>query len=174
MDKTQSVNKITKLESVAEKALGKKLNLPDSLGIYAPFTNYLENDKSDLLNSEYKIYSRIDASCGTCIGHINSWNELVPEFNKHKVPIILICTSDDDFELIKHFYETGEILDFGYPFFLDKKNEFVQSNSFMLNDKGFETVLTDKNDNILLLGSPIQSKSMHDLYLQEIQKRLKE
>lgn len=125
-----------------------------------------------MLNSEYKIYSRVDASCGTCIGHINAWNELIPDFNRYKVPIILICSSDDNFKLIKYFCNTGKIKDFGYPFFLDQSNEFVKKNKFMATDKNFETVLTDRNNKILAIGSPVHSKGIKEIYFKEIEKRL--
>lgn len=169
--KDKNADKINSLKSVIENTLNKKLKIPDSLGVYAPFPDCIANG-SDMLNSEYQIYSRVDASCGTCIGDINSWNKLIPEFNRYKVPIILICSSDDDFELIKYFCETGAITDFGYPFFLDKNNEFVKNNKFMAIDKSFETVLTDQNRNILAIGSPVHSKGIKEIYFKEIQKRI--
>lgn len=102
--------------------------------MYAPFTNYIL-EEGNILNSDYQIYSRIDASCGTCIGEINKWNELIPVLKRYNVPIILICSSDDDFELLKYFCETSSIEDFGYPFFLDHENVFYGNNKFMKNDK---------------------------------------
>lgn len=163
--------KIKSLESVVETTLNKKLNIPDSLGVYAPFSKYIANE-SNILNSEFRIYSRVDASCGTCIGDINTWYELIPEFSRYKVPIILICSSDDNFELIKYFCETGAITNFGYPFFLDQNNEFVRNNKFMATDKSFETVLTDQNNNILAVGNPVHSKGIKKIYLNEILKRI--
>ena len=124
-NKKQNIDKVKTLKSVVENTLNKKLDIPNSLEVYSPFSKSLVN-KNDILNSKYKIFSRIDASCGTCIQSINSWNELIPEFSQYKVPVILICSSDDNFELIKYFCETREIIDFGYPFFLDKKDEFVK------------------------------------------------
>ena len=167
------VEKIESLKSVVENSLGKKLMIPDSLQVYSPFKNYIA-DSTAVLNSDYKIYSKLNASCGSCISHINLWNDLASEFRKYKVPIILICDSDDQFELIHYFCESGKIKDFGYPFFLDKKNEFAKINKFMMTDKNFETVLTDKNNTILLMGNPMASKGIKELYLKEIQKRIKE
>jgi hypothetical protein len=37
----------------------------------------------------------------------------------------------------------------------------------------FETVLVDKNNTILVIGNPTASKKIKELYLQEIQKRVK-
>lgn len=60
------------------------------------------------------------------------------------------------------------IKDFSYPFFLDKKKEFVKKNDFMGKFRGFETVLTDKNNTILLMGNPVKSKEIRELYLKTI------
>lgn len=170
-EKKQNRDKIKLLESVVENTLNEKLNLPQNLEVYTPFSNYLV-DECNIFNSEYQIYSRVDASCGTCIGDINKWNELINEFYKYKVPIILICSSDDNFELIKYLCETGKIKDFKYPLFLDKNNEFVKNNNFMASDINFETVLTDKNRSIIALGSPVYSTGIKDIYIKEIKKRL--
>jgi len=37
----------------------------------------------------------------------------------------------------------------------------------------FKTVLTDKNNKILLMGDPVRSKEMRELYIKEIRKRMK-
>ena len=41
----------------------------------------------------------------------------------------------------------------------------------MAENDSFKTVLTDSDNNILLLGSPILSKGLEELYINEIQKR---
>ncbi len=168
----EQTDEIASLESVVEHTLGKKLILPSSLQTYSPFTNYLA-DSAEVFNSEYRIYSKVNASCGSCITHINLWNKLITEFSKYKVPVILVCNSDDQFELIKYVCETGKLKSFSYPFFLDNRNEFVKTNKFMAKSKNFETVLTDRNNTILLMGNPMVSKEINALYLKEIQKRVK-
>lgn len=102
--KKQSATKINSLKHIVNNNLGKKLKIPDSLEIYYPFSNS-ENNK-EMLNSELKIYSHINASCGTCIESLNVWSKLIPELNKKGVQVHLICSSDDKFELLKYFFES--------------------------------------------------------------------
>jgi hypothetical protein len=161
------------LKLVIENCLGKKLMIPDSLRIYAPFHNYIA-DSVQLSNARFKIYSHINASCPTCVRDILLWSNLIPDFEKLMVPVILICKSDDDFDLFKYIFETGEIESFSYPFFFDLKRDFYRQNKFMKESLQFETVLTDRDNTILLLGNPIRSKEMKDIYLKEIQKRMEE
>ena len=161
------------LKSIVKNCLGEKLIIPDSLRIYAPFHNYLA-DSVQLSNAKFKIYSHVNASCPTCVRDILLWNKIIPSFKKLGVPVILICESDDNFELFKYIIESGEIRNFFYPFFLCVKCNFLTQNGFMKESLHFETVLTSRENSILLVGSPIHSKEMKDIYLNEIQKRMEE
>jgi hypothetical protein len=161
------------LKSVVKNCMGEKLIIPDSLKVFAPFDKYVA-DSAQLSNARFKIYSHINASCPTCVRDILLWNSIIPDFEKLMVPVILICESDDDFDLFKYILETGEIERFSYPFFFDLKRDFYRQNKFMKESLQFETVLTDRDNTILLLGNPIRSKEMQDIYLNEIQKRMEE
>jgi hypothetical protein len=158
------------LKSIIQDNINKKLILPDSISVYNPFSNNI-NDSLSVSNSEFKIYIRLNTSCGSCITEINFWNTLSEDFKKYNTPIIFICRSDDKFELIKYLCESGKIDKFPYPFFFDEKDEFYKLNGFMKKSDHFETVLTDKNNRILLMGNPLHSKRIKELYLKEIQKK---
>jgi hypothetical protein len=55
---------------------------------------------------------------------------------------------------------------------LDIENQYTKRNQFMGKAQDFNTVLTDKENNILLLGNPLRSKEMRNIYLMEIIKRM--
>lgn len=154
---------------IVENNIGKKFIIPDSLIAYNPFTNYIA-DSIGISNASFKIYSKINASCGTCISKINNWNKIANEFKKYGVPVILICQSDENFELIKYFCESGEIESFPYPFFIDKRNELTELNDFMKKVVGFETVLTNRENKIIALGDPLRFEKIKKIYLDEIKK----
>ena len=159
------------IKSIVNNCLGRKLMIPDSLVIYSPFSNYTM-DSIEISNAHFKIYSYINASCPTCIEDILLWNNITPCFVKYNIPIILICESKDNFELIKYFHEQGMIKKFSFPLFFDVKGRYLAENKFMEESPQLETVLTDRENNILLLGNPIRSKEIKDLYLSEILKRM--
>lgn len=46
-------------------------------------------------------------------------------------------------------HEAGEIKSVSHPFFFDVKHEFFKQNQFMKESPQFETVLTDRDNNIL-------------------------
>ncbi|MBW6481035.1 MAG: hypothetical protein K0B37_16520 [Bacteroidales bacterium] len=161
------------LKLIVENCLGEKLRIPDSLAVYSPSSNYI-SDSLEISYANFKIYSHINASCPICLEDIKLWNRVSLEFYKYKIPIILIHTSKNNFELFKYKHEKGEIENFPYPFFFDLKSEFLKQNKFMKESSHFETVLTDRENSILLIGNPIHSKEIKDMYLNEIQKRIKD
>ena len=156
--------KVEPLKVVLEENLGKKLAIPDGLMIYKPFTDYIA-DSSEIFSSSYRIYSYINVSCGTCINNIELWNSLIIELKELKIPVILICESDDKYVLFRYMCESGKIKKFSYPFVLNRNNDFTMKNPFMKIINNFQTVLTDKENTILLIGNPIYNKSIKELYL---------
>jgi hypothetical protein len=164
--------KVKLFKNIIEDNLGKKLLIPKDLKLYSPF-NQNSTDSIKLANSSLKLYSHINTSCSTCLEEINKWDSFASKLKKYKTPVILICKSNkDNFELLKYLCETNKIKKFTYPFFLNLKDDYVNKNPFMNASRDFETVLTDKNNSILLIGNPLHSKGMEQLYLNEIQKRM--
>lgn len=158
------------LKKVIDKNLGTELKLPKDLTLYTPFSNY-KADSTQIAQADLKIYSHVNTSCGTCVQNITKWNTTALNFSKYNVPVILMCTSKDNFELIRFLCETKEVKSFPYPFFLDAQKDFVDSNGFMREHEHLETVLTDKNGNILVMGNPTHSENFYKMYESEIQKR---
>lgn len=168
--KNKETKRVEETKVGIRNILGKTLNTPN-LEIYNPFDKNVTYQ--DMNTSEYKIYSSINASCGTCISRINLWSNIVDDFALIKVPIILVLNSDDNFELFKYLCEKKDIKSFKYPFFFDKYKDFINKNKFMKSNKMFETVLVDKNNKIIALGNPAISKTIKDLYIKEIKKHTK-
>lgn len=166
--KQQHTAKSASLKIVIDESLGEKLIIPDSLEVYDPFESSRNTKESS--KPRLKIYSSIDASCGTCIESLKIWNQLIPEFNKKNVQVNLICSSDNKFDLLKYFFESKEIKNFTHPLLLDHKNHYLKQNRFMNESKNFETVLTNNENTILLIGNPIASNKMKELYFNEIKK----
>lgn len=166
--KQQNTVKIESLKLIVNNNLGKKLIIPDSLELYHPFPNSINYKES--VNSNLKIYSHIDASCGTCVESLKSWNNLIPELNQKNIQVILICSSNNRFELLKYYFESKEIVDFSYPLLLDHKGQFLKQNSFMSKNKNFETVMTNADNKILLIGNLTYSTKIKELYFKEIEK----
>ena len=160
------------LKPVIDNVLGDKLEIPDSLNVYTPFLKYV-SDSVQISDSNFKIYTYINASCSTCIEDISKWREITDEFVKNGAVVCLIFHSDDNYEFIKYLCESGAIRDFPFPFFFDAKDEYLKKNSFVKHSKHFETVLTDRENHIILMGNPLLSEDIKKHYISEIQLRKK-
>ena len=157
------------LKEVIDDILGKKVFFPDTIQFYYSSSDYVL-DSAKIFNSDYIILTYLDASCGNCIGDIKDWGTIVPLFRKYSVPVVLICGSDDDFAMFDYLCDLGKI-SFQYPFVLDINNKYLKNNEFMKLNEDFKTLLVNNHNEILLLGNPIRSKAIKDLYLKEIQGR---
>jgi len=154
-----------------DTVVGKKLNIPTNLQAYSPFSGYLLDSNQLKHFSSMKIYSYVNVSCPSCIGSLETWKKLIPEFMKSDVPVILICRTEDNFEYIKFRCENGSVKNFPFPFYFDAKQQYIKQNPFIKEYGAYQTVLTDKDNNILLTGDLVHSTETKDLYLTEIRKR---
>lgn len=161
--------KVELLENIVKVNLGRKLVIPKDLQLYTPFSQN-STDSAKIANSSLKLYSYVNTSCSTCLDEIKEWNSFALKLKKYKTPIILVCKTRDNFELLKYLCETKKIKTFDYPFFLDIKEHYINKNPFMNASSDFETVLTDRNNSILLIGNPLHSEIIKQLYLRKIQK----
>ncbi len=159
------------LKSVTELTIGTKLMIPSNLTLYNHPSSGYNVDSTEIANSKYKIYSHINVSCSTCLEEISLWADIITSFKSYQVPVILICSSHDNFELIMHLFETNKIKNFSYPIFFDLDDDYIEKNKFMDKENHFKTVLTDSENKILLLGNPIYSKKIKEMYLNELRKR---
>lgn len=159
----------TQFKSIIDNVIGKELFLPDNMTIYKPFNNYTY-DSLEVISSKLKITTFINASCGSCISEINRWESFSKELAKFNVPVLLIFESNDQFELLHYLCETGTVANSSFPFFMDIKNEYLINNSFMKTTNSMRTVLVDDKNKILLIGNPIKSDKIKDMYIKEIVK----
>lgn len=164
-------NEEIRLKNIIEGVLGEKLNVPDNVKVYKPLSEY-KLDSTEMFSSNFKIYSHVNVSCGTCVRNIDLWNSFIAELKKYDIPIILICSSNDNYVLLEYVCEREQKLSFEYPFILDTKNEFLKKNQFMNECQDFKTVLTNKDDEILLIGNPINNKGIKNIYLKYLNKEL--
>jgi hypothetical protein len=149
-------------EALVHQWLGKELILPPDMEY-----KILGRDTlcPDLWEKSYKILAYVDsAGCTSCQLGIPQWQQ-----------IINICKSsnlDVSFLFVVHStnYENFgyELLldNFNYPIIYDRKNRFDELNHFP--PFPYSTFLLDKDNKILLIGSPINNPPMLELYMKLI------
>jgi hypothetical protein len=145
---------------------GKLLIIPKHIEIFNP---YLPNipDSTLFSGSKTKIYTLVNASCSTCLLHLKEWDDFETNINKLKdVQVIVVCESDDNFQLLKYLFESKKMDKILLPIVLDLDNKFISLNVSLLSREGDLTVLTNSNNKILLSGNPIKNKKDKKRYMR--------
>ncbi len=156
---------IDSAQAMINESMGKKIVFPKEL-IYSPL-NVL--DSTSIINAKLKIYAFVDASCGSCISKIELWDQFLEMNNHLEVPVIIVCRSDDNFELFEYLLEnemTG--IDEDIIFLYDEKDKYLISNQFMEEYAHLRAVLTDHENRMLLIGNPVYNQSLLDRYVKAI------
>ncbi|GHT08877.1 hypothetical protein FACS189426_05590 [Bacteroidia bacterium] len=145
-------------EQIIRAWTGKEMMIPDTIHY-----KILGQDTicSDLWDRPYKILTYVDSiGCTGCQLDLYSWKLLMDscfEVQPHIGLLFVVCSSDYDF-----FEQALADYEFNYPIIYDRQNLFDQLNHFP--PKPFRTFLLDKNNKVLLVGSPINSPKMWNLY----------
>lgn len=163
--------KIKALSDSIESNLNRKITIPDSLKEFKPFENY---KNEDAFESNLKIVTSINASCATCVSKVNDWQLFSEELISKdiSIPIIPIFDSSDDFQLLFYSCENLDIPTFNFPFYLDYNDEFSRENLFINENESFRTVLINEENKVILIGSPVDSPKLKELYQSKIKELL--
>lgn len=119
---------------------------------------------------QLKLYTTINVSCATCLQKFEKWDRFyagLGELNK-KVAIIPVCYSADKFESLKYLFESKKLPAIKIPLVLDVDNSFVRQNLSLWKKHGDFTVLTDSENNVILIGEPIENEKDKNDFIQAI------
>jgi len=120
---------------------------------------------SHLWESSFKIFTYIDSvGCTSCQLGLNNWKQMIDSCKIYRLDIaFLFVVHSTDYDLF-----TYELLlsRFDYPVIYDYQNNFDKLNHFP--KEPYRTFLLDKNNTVLLIGSPIKNKKIWELYKEVI------
>ena len=115
-----------------------------------------------LLDKPFKILTYVDSiGCSSCKMGLQQWKQLIDSCKIQHIDVsFLFIVHSSNFR-----YFTQELLieDFDYPVIYDYENLFDKLNAFP-KDPLFHTFLLNKENKVLLIGSPINNPNMWQLY----------
>jgi hypothetical protein len=157
-----------KIEELVMYWNNRKVIIPDSLKSLSEDKSLIQNFLKD--TSDCKIITIISGDCQMCIQEIRNW---IPFFDKmkksqisNKLYFIIENTNLSYFEKIY-----ADDLPVGFNFFIDESGKLSEINH-LPKDKNYKTVLLDKNNKVLLIGSPLSSDDMCSLFLERLKTKL--
>lgn len=143
---------------IVKRWQGKTINLPTRI-------NWKVMGKDticpELLNSPYKILVYIDSiGCTPCKFQTSKWQILIDTCQQSQLnnSFLFVIHSTNYNELNIDFL----IQNFSYPVIYDSKNDFYKLNHFP--KEPYQIFLLDKDNKVILIGSPINNPKMWKLY----------
>jgi len=150
------------IESVVLEWYGKEIILPQQIEY-----RILGRDTicSDFWNKPYKILTYVDSvGCSSCQIGLIYWKEIIKTFVRQQLDVsVLFVIHSSDYDRLD-FDLTDD--NFNYPVIYDHHNLFDKLNHFPPTP--YRTFLLDKDNKVLLIGSPIDSSQMWELYMKTI------
>lgn len=147
------------LEEIVSEWNSRKIILPDTI-IYYKYGIELVNFND---SSSYKIlcYTNRDG-CMSCKLKLSDWKQFINKLNSlpYKVPIIFVMNTDNIMDLRKLLRDEN----FSYPILIDTKDYVNTINRFPTNPR-FQTFLLNQKNEVILIGNPVYSQAIEDLYL---------
>ncbi len=148
------------------KMVGEKININD-LEIYCGDGQICEPVKFG--DNGFMIITLINAECSTCIENINSWNEWDVNYNSGN-GVLMIPYSSDRLESFTYLMSVEPTLQ--QTFYLDRNNKFKEVNGIS-EDQTYHTFLVDEEYKVILVGNPVLSEGISDLYLKVMRGEIK-
>jgi len=155
--------------NVLENIVGKTLYYSDSLSLRLMGDSI--SDFGNLNRNTVKIVSYTTSFlCTECnLGILEKWKKMIEEIisdfgNKVDFVFIFDQRKKDEAELtklLKEFY-------FDHPVYYDLEGYFMKQNVFIPPNPLYHTFLTDTDNKIILVGNPLQGRSVKNLYINTI------
>jgi hypothetical protein len=152
-----------KNRAVVSERYGATVDFIDTLKYYCLEKGWIERPAQYGL----KITTYINTGCSQCIYDLISWKKIISEFELQNAEIsFLFYLKTSDVNSIKSVLE---YIEFPYPVIIDHSGIFYTKNKIG-NDKMYQTYLVDANNKILLVGNPLYSDKIKELYFSTIKK----
>lgn len=117
------------------------------------------------LSSDLKIVTRINGDCHPCLMQLKNWLVFLNDVSKEqKVSFYIYVVISDT--LAYNEINRKEI-HLNYPVIFDQNDQFRKLNGLHKNEI-FHTMLLNHSNNVIIIGNPIYSQKLRELYKQTI------
>jgi len=158
-------NSVRKNESVVKEWMSKEIVIPRNI-IYKSVST--DTISKYIFNHSYKILVYIDSvGCSGCRLGLVEWKAIIDRCQSkgYDVGFLFVVQSSDYLKLEQKLEQKN----FTYPLIYDVQDNFNRMNKFPKDDK-YRTFLLDKDNKVVLIGSPIRSDKIWELYFNVLSK----
>ena len=155
----------------AAKIMGQQITLPTDMnttwqGRDTVLTGYLE--------APIKLIAWYDSlGCASCrVGKMSDWDNIVAyadSLSQWFSVIFLFTPKEEHLQRMKLALQTDK---FDYPVFIDRHATFIKQNPNIPKHPQLHSFLLDKNNKVVIVGSPLYNPGLWGLYKRTIQKMI--
>jgi len=152
-------------ESMVKKWVGAEIHIPSNI-VYKSISK--DTVSKSIFNHSYKILVYVDSTgCTGCRLGLDEWKEIIDrcQTKNYDVGFLFVVQSSD----YGKFEHKLEMANFTYPIIYDITDNFNNANRFPSEDK-FRTFLLDKDNRVVIIGSPIRDELIWKLYEEVLSK----
>lgn len=161
------------IEKDVSQMLGKKIQVPTSLQYIAPAEDrtHIEINTDKISNDKCKLIVYVDSfSCMSCaVSNIHDWDKYLKKVERFSDKLQIIFVFSPMKSEYNNLYTLLEIEKFHFPVWVDAANIFSTINSFIPNNPICHTFLTDKNNEVVLVGNPLKHKAIEDKIIEYLE-----
>jgi len=162
--------KSKEIETILVEMQGKKIYFPSTLRSVLMGKDTL---CPSIFEKENRIVVYFDSvGCTECQMRLRDWSRIIEYSRDSLTNLSLIFVISPKKGESRKTISMLDKYDIKHPFFIDSLNQFGKLNKLPKEHK-FHTFLIDSKNRIVLVGSPIDSKNLWQLYKDYVTKRIK-
>ena len=128
----------------------------------------------DFADSELKLVAYSDSlACSACtIEGMFRWDNFIKDAQKYQGQLkfyFLFSPNKEDAKTVQ-FALKANIFD--YPIFIDSAGVFAKENPHLPKNPQLHTFLLDKNNKVILVGSPLNNPKIEEMFYKMVEERL--
>jgi hypothetical protein len=148
---------------IVNRFSSKEFILPSNLPVLYKFYDPCFSDNPKQFE-KFKICTSIWSDCKPCADELIEWDKQIANLNEnHNVSFLFYVYTSNYKIFMENIYP--EML-LRCPIIIDTLNQFCTLNGIDPKDKLCNTFLLDENNKVLIIGNPLRSNEIRNLYLK--------
>ena len=142
--------------------------------------NIVQQEKDSLISSSYidqknikLVFYNGPQQCSTCsINRLKEDGKIFSLYQQNLNDLIIVVLYSPAYKEYKSLIANLKLDSLFFPVYVDIKSSFDQLNPIIPSDSRYHTFLLDKNNKVVLVGNPLASDAMWDLFRKTLDNML--
>ena len=111
--------------------------------------------------------------CSSCrLKEMYKWDDFLSKLESVSSQIKVFFIFATSYDNIRKLKISAKTLPNSFPIYMDTTNIFLRMNPHIPHNPMFHTFLLDENNNVLLVGNPLENEKIKKLFWQIVEEKL--